>query len=396
MTKYPVLVGGTFDIFHKGHKLLIEKSLSEGNSVIAITSDELANKTRERNVNSFSKRRKRVAKFAKEIANEHNTKYTITEIDDPEGPAYTGEDYQKIIVSPESKTIERVNRINDIRISNGLNKLDIKVVETFYAEDGNRISSTRIRNGIIDRKGNLIEKNDELAIISDIHYGHSEKTKETIKEAIQEVLDEVYGRKIVVVGDIIHETDHKTDIENMEEITSLIKDHSKQEVYFVPGNHDVHNITQAEFENIIDHTIPQTISLKSNTRLHLIDSAFHSKYDNVGYISSKSIELVAENTQTDGQDIVISHFPVEYTDLYQKSEYFDEYPEGVFPVNKFEYNQQVNTTEINTNIFAHLHLRDEITYITDERETIINSPITKNPINPDNPEINCNYRIIDF
>lgn len=393
---YSVLVGGTFDVFHKGHRLLIEKAISEGNTVIGITSDELANKSRKRTVNPFSKRSETVRKFAREIATEQNAEFTINKIDTPNGPAYTGEQYETIIVSPESKTIDRVNKINDERIENGLNKLDIKVVEPFYAEDNQRISSTRIRNGIIDKNGDLIKKDDELAIISDIHYGHSEQTKDAIIETLTKTLREIYGRKIVVLGDMIHEEDEETDIKNLQKIVDVITENAKQDVYFVPGNHDVHNIDRKTFEEIVDHKIPQTVNINENTRLHLVDSAFHSKYDNIGYISDDSIQTVRGNVQDDGNDIVISHFLTEYTDIYKKSDFFDEYPEGVFPVNKFEYQKQVDIEQINMNIYAHLHILDNITYTHGKKKTIINAPITKNPIHQTEPNLNTNYRIIDI
>lgn len=393
---YSVLVGGTFDVFHKGHRLLIEKAISEGNTVIGITSDSLANKSRSRTVNPFSERAEAVREFATEIAMENDAEFTTIEIDTPNGPVYTGEQYDTIVVSPESKTIDRVNKINDIRIENGLDKLDIKVVEPFYAEDDQRISSTRIRNGIIDRNGNLIKKDDELAIISDIHYGHAEQTKSAILETLTQTLREVYGRKIVVVGDIIHENDENTDIENLQQVVNTITEHAKQDVYFVPGNHDVQNIDRKTFEEIVGHEIPQTVDINTNTRLHLVDSAFQSEYDNIGYISDDSIQTVRENVQDDGNDIVVSHFLTEYTDIYKQSDFFDEHPEGVFPMNNFEYQQQVDLDQINMNIYAHLHILDNITYTHGKKKTIINAPITKNPIHETEPNLNTNYRIIDI
>jgi len=51
MTKYElVATGGTFDVIHKGHMELLEKAFSiSSNVIIGLTSDELAEKKREKN-----------------------------------------------------------------------------------------------------------------------------------------------------------------------------------------------------------------------------------------------------------------------------------------------------------------------------------------------------------
>jgi len=58
-----------------------------------------------------------------------------------------------LIVSPETQ--DGGERINEIREAKGVAPLRIEIVDHVPAEDGTRISSTRIVSGEIDRHGNL-------------------------------------------------------------------------------------------------------------------------------------------------------------------------------------------------------------------------------------------------
>jgi len=60
--------------------------------------------------------------------------------------------FDAIVVSPETRG--GAERINEIREAAGHDPLRIEVVDHVPAEDGERISSTRIVRGEIDRHGN--------------------------------------------------------------------------------------------------------------------------------------------------------------------------------------------------------------------------------------------------
>ena len=148
-----VCIGGTFDIIHKGHELLISKAFeiaSENGTVfIGITSDDLIKNKKE--TRSFNSRKKSVKEFLEK--KETLDKAIIKPINDKFGPTID-EDFDAIVVSPETfKTAEEINKIRKIK-----GKKPIKIVKISFvlADDGKPISSTRIRTGEIDINGHII------------------------------------------------------------------------------------------------------------------------------------------------------------------------------------------------------------------------------------------------
>nr|WP_295619322.1 phosphopantetheine adenylyltransferase [uncultured Methanobrevibacter sp.] len=151
MKKYKrVAVGGTFDKFHYGHRSLIAKAFEIGESVeIGVTSNVFAEK-KEGDVDSCDVRMANLNQF---LATEHNN-FHISRLDDPYGPTIYDESFDAIVVSEETEP--NAVKINGIRVSKGMKPLDIVVVSFVLADDGIPISSTRIRQGKINQKGELI------------------------------------------------------------------------------------------------------------------------------------------------------------------------------------------------------------------------------------------------
>lgn len=146
-----VVVGGTFDILHDGHKALLRKAFELGEVAIGLTSNGMAREMKNREVQDFESRKKELEDFIKE---EFEVEPKIAKIEDKFG--FTLEkDFDYIVVS--SKTYETAQLINEERQRRDKKPIEIVKIEFVLAEDGKPVSSTRILKGEIDRKGKLLK-----------------------------------------------------------------------------------------------------------------------------------------------------------------------------------------------------------------------------------------------
>ena len=146
-----VVVGGTFEILHKGHKAFLKKAFELGKVSIGLTSDIMAKERKKREVKNFKLRKKQLKDF---IFKEFSEKPEIVKIEDKFGFAIE-RDFDFIVVSPETyKMAVEINKERQKR-----NKKPIKIAEIKFvlAEDRKPISATRILKGEIDREGNLLK-----------------------------------------------------------------------------------------------------------------------------------------------------------------------------------------------------------------------------------------------
>ena len=150
-----VCIGGTFNILHKGHKLLIKKAFEmsgeNGFVFIGISTGNLLKK--KDNVKSFEERKKTLEKYITERG--YTTELLIQPIKDKYGPSVEG-DFDAIIVSPA--TYKVVEEINKKRKQKRKKPLEIIQIPFVLAKDGIPISSTRIKNKEVDSEGSVIER----------------------------------------------------------------------------------------------------------------------------------------------------------------------------------------------------------------------------------------------
>jgi len=146
-----VALGGTFDVIHKGHTALLDRAFSIGEYVIiGVTSDELVYRLGKSILNNYDARVMNLSSVLKQYAD----RFHIVKLDDEFGPALTDASIEAIVVSEETES--KCRRMNKMRVSRGMRELDVIVVGMVLADDGERISSTRIRSGEIDPEGRVL------------------------------------------------------------------------------------------------------------------------------------------------------------------------------------------------------------------------------------------------
>jgi len=149
-----VAVGGTFELFHSGHRVLLMKAFEVGNRVlIGLCSDDFVKKMRKPH---------RIASYARRLEDLENLlkkngvleRAEIIPLDDAYGITLSDQRIDAIVVSEETEP--RAHKINEKRMSMGMSALPIITVKMVLSEDHYPISSTRIWFEEIDREGHLL------------------------------------------------------------------------------------------------------------------------------------------------------------------------------------------------------------------------------------------------
>jgi len=154
-----IMVGGTFDPLHDGHRLLIRRAFDlatpEGMVIIGLTCDSFAN-LKVHPIHPYEDRRRDLVAFITSL--NPCTKWEIEELHDQYGSTLNA-DFDALVVSEETFPVGQ--SINQKRRERGKSCVEIHMIRCVLAEDGRWISSTRIWRGEIDTHGKIISKSDE-------------------------------------------------------------------------------------------------------------------------------------------------------------------------------------------------------------------------------------------
>lgn len=199
--KYNLVVcGGTFDLLHKGHKKFLQDILDISLEVLlGITSDSYVTELKNKQIESFEIRKKVVEDFLESI--EARERVKIVSINQTQGPLLTNAfNPRAIVVTPKTQSV--AIEINIKRKYLGLPNLEIIVIEMKPAEDGDLISSTRIRNGEINRDGRLYLQKSWLENKLCLPNSLRPLLQKPFGKILNSVPSGLTAQKIIVVGDI--------------------------------------------------------------------------------------------------------------------------------------------------------------------------------------------------
>ena len=141
------LIGGTFDRFHSGHMSLIETGLSRCDKIeVWITSDEIA-QSKDSRIKKWEERKAEL----ESATSKYSSRISTHLLSDDYGPALETPDASAIICSNE--TMPKCIEINSKRMESGLEPLETILAESVFSWTGEKISSSRIRAGLMDREG---------------------------------------------------------------------------------------------------------------------------------------------------------------------------------------------------------------------------------------------------
>lgn len=218
-------VAGTFDHFHAGHRALIDEVFRQAEHVsVGVADSELsAHKLYHTSIEPLDLRLQTVEDYLK-IQN-YIDRATIFELKTIEGIALEDPTLDAIFVTPD--TVANAEKINYQRVTNGMTAMEIITVPMVAADDGQPLSSTRIRQGLVSRDGvSYIQPflrdpvftatpqvRDELAEPMGDLIGGMEEDITHAAAMVKQRLKQDNPPMVIAVGDIVTRSLHMVDVD---------------------------------------------------------------------------------------------------------------------------------------------------------------------------------------
>lgn len=149
-----VTAGGTFDRLHQGHERLLERAFELSDKVaIGLTTNQFVKyKQLSQVILPYSERQKQLENYASKLAGQ-NDRYRIVKLDDVYGTTLIDREIEAMVVTEE--TLPGAMMVNSERQKKGWEELPVEKVELVVDEEGERLSSERIREGVVARDGRV-------------------------------------------------------------------------------------------------------------------------------------------------------------------------------------------------------------------------------------------------
>jgi len=216
MKKYNLAVcGGTFDLLHVGHKDFLTQIFEKSErTIIGLSSDEYtAQKNLE--IQSFENRKTDLIIFLDTFAKDC---YEILEINDVFGPLLNKNlKVEALFVTPETE--KGAKMVNNKRQELSLNALKIEIINMKKSENGQTISSTRIRKGEINRDGHVYIKKEWSVKTFRLPQFLRNELQKPFGKILHKVPDKLEESKVITIGDITTQEFNK---KNINQILSII------------------------------------------------------------------------------------------------------------------------------------------------------------------------------
>lgn len=168
-----------------------------------------------------------------------------------------------------------------------------------------------------------------IGLLADVHYraDESEGFLSTLAETVDR-LDDAGVDRIVVLGDLVHDSDSaETDRRNLRRVVEVI-DAADAPTRYLPGNHDVANLSPAAFERITGTETPG----RDGDCLFL-DSTVPGSPVGRGEVGEEQRSWLASRLADRESAIAFTHHPVHYRDV-GSNRWFGETPEQAFASDK--------------------------------------------------------------
>jgi len=182
------IIAGTFDHLHSGHQKLLQTAINQSQQIsCGLTTKKMAQKkSLAKLIQSSRARYHQLNSFL----SQQISSYNIFPLNHPLQPAINSLIFDSIIASQE--TAHTVEKINQLRSKNNLHPLKSVIINLLKSSDNQKLSSTRIRQGQINRQGfayhQFFSKNKNLHLPS-LHRHHFRRPFDTLLSGSQSNLD---------------------------------------------------------------------------------------------------------------------------------------------------------------------------------------------------------------